>query len=245
MNLPFILHVLALTTLFACNTPKVSTNKSAKDPQEAEWVIKFQRGPCFGDCPVYTFYLMSDHNGLIESRQNLLEPGWYHADLDQETVHEILMDIESERWWNEDLRNEPEIADLPSTSILYKHKDGLRRKSITSRMTDQSSRILRKFSTLVSDTRWEPTNLRPLHPDLPEPTEVIVQLKENVSIKTWMTKYESFGIRLVRRVSPNMSFYVVAKDPQKRAANDFLQYIKLDPDVIEAQWDRPLTTRGE
>jgi len=228
----------------SCHTYRASTTKTDTEPDWAPWVIKYERGPCYGQCPVFVFFLLSDHHGLIEVKGNLLEPGWYVADLDQEAVHEILMDIESESWWNPDYGDVPEIADLPGLSILYKHKDGLRWIAVKGRFTDEMGKVFQKLDHLVTEARWKPTTLRPVDPDVPEPTDVIVQLKEGVDVHTWMKQYDSFGIRLKKKINPKMQFYVVSKDPDLRSANDFLQYLKLDPDVIEAQWDYPVSQRN-
>lgn len=239
--------LLLLIPVLSCKLAK-NTNTQVPESQTewVPWVIKYERGPCFGECPVYTFYLLADYSGLVESRYNLLDPpGWYASPLDQEEVHAILMDLEPEAWWHEDLSALPEISDLPVMSLLYKHKEGLRWYAVQSKMSDQSSRIFQKLDHLVREARWVTTTKRPIDPDVPEPTDVIVQLKEGVDIHTWMSRYDRFGIKLKRKVSPNQSYYVVSKDPGMGTANDFLQYIKLDPDVINAQWDQSLSPRKE
>ena len=237
--------VLSLFALASCHIAKETSSVEGDAPQWAPWVIKYERGPCFGECPVYEFYILSDCTGLVESKHNLLEPGWYHADLDQESIHQILSDIEPTTWWNEDMSEQPEIADLPTSNIVYKHKDGLRWMSVQGQISNQVADVFQKIEHLVREARWTPSALRPFQPDVAEPTDVIVQLKEGVNVQDWMKKYDRFGIKLKKRVSPQMQFYVVSKDPGKGVANDFLQFIKLDPDVMEAQWDHPVTPRGE
>jgi len=243
----FHLHIFSFTlvALTSCHLSKNTSSVQDNTTQWSPWVIKYERGPCFGECPVYVFYILSDHTGLIEVKHNLMEPGLYHAPLDQEAIHQVLTDIEPELWWNEDLGDEPEIADLPTASIVYKHKDGLRWMSIQGRISDQVADVFQKVDHLVLDASWAPTALRPLQPAVPEPTDVIVQLKEGVEIHEWMKKYEHFGIKLKKRVTPNMQYFLVAKDPGMGAANDFLQYIKLDPEVVGAQWDGATSPRGQ
>lgn len=241
----FYISGLSLVTLVSCHLSKGTSTVQDNTTQWSPWVIKYERGPCFGECPVYIFYLLTDHTGLIEVKHNLLEPGWYHAPLDQEAIHQILTDIEPESWWNEDLSGQPEIADLPSASIVYKHKDGLRWMSVQGRISDQVNSVFQKVNHLVTEARWTPSALRPFQPTVAEPTDVIVQLKEGVVIQEWMKKYEHFGIKLKKKVTPHMQYYVVSKDPGMGDANDFLQYIKIDPDVVDAQWDKALTPRGQ
>jgi hypothetical protein len=245
MNYSLLTLMTIVLTGMSCHLSKTTTSGAAPEvePEWVPWEIKYERGPCFGECPVYVFYLLSDHHGLVESRYNLLEPGWYEADLDQEAVHQILMDIEPESWWNEDLSDLPEIADLPVMSILYKHKDGLRWFSVRGKISNQIADVQQKIEHLVREARWKVTTRRPLNPDVPEPTDVIVQLKDGVDIQDWMRKYERFGIRLKKRIAPHQPYYLVSKDPGMGDANDFLQYIKHDEEVIDAQWDQALSPR--
>ena len=246
MNYKQLFFLTLLICCQSCQPYKAGSATSDKDKEQESvpWVMKYERGPCFGECPVYIFYLLSDHHGLVEVKANLLEPGWYTADLDQEAVHEILTDVEPESWWHPDLGEVPEIADLPGMSLLYKHQEGLRWMAVGGRYTPAIGDVFQKLSHLVSEARWKPTNLRPIQPDVPEPTDVIVQLKEGVDIQTWMGKFDNFGIKLKKRITPKMQFYLVTKEPGVGSANDFLQYIKLDPDVIEAQWDQPVSQRN-
>ncbi len=229
--------------LISCHLSKTSNAAPDAEPQWMPWVIKYERGPCFGQCPVYEFYLLEDNSGLIEVKQNLLEPGWYHADLDQEAVHDILMDIEPRSWWKEDISGLPEIADLPSMSMIYKHKDGLRRFAVKGRISDPVSRVFQKVEHLVRESRWTITTMRPLVPDLPEPTDVIVQLRDGVDVQVWMKKYSTFGIKLKKRVAPHQQYFVVTKHPEMGSSNDFFQYLKLDDEVVDAQWDEELSPR--
>jgi Domain of unknown function (DUF6438) len=243
--IPLLLFFMAIFSGLACKSSKKSADGGISVNSSSDWVLRFDRGPCFGQCPVYTFYLLSDYSGLIEVKANLLEPGWYQANLDQEAVHEIIMDIEPESWWNDDLSDEPEIADLPFTQLAYKHQDGLRFLEVRNKLSHQTGNVFQKVGHLVQEARWVPTTNRPKEPDIQQPTDIIVQLKEGVDVQQWMKKFESFGMQLKKKVAPRLSYYVVSMKPGSYTPSDFLQAIKADADVVDAQWDKPLTSRGQ
>lgn len=241
-NIYFLIIVFIATA--ACKTKTVPAETTKIETGIKPFVLKFDRGPCFGKCPVYTFYLLSDNRGILHHQANLLDTaGWYITNPDQEAVVEILELLEPQDWWMQDLSNFPEISDLPSTTLTYHHPGGMRTISIQSRTTESLENVFEKFTHLVNDSKWEPTLIRPLEIQPRLQTDVIVHLKEGVDINTWMTKFERYGIYLKKRLSPNQSFYLVARDVEKGNANDFLQYIKRDPDVIEAQWDTQVQRR--
>src|SRR5688572_23536327 len=103
----FHMLILLMTVLFSCSTPKPNPITSQTDTLK-NFVLKYDRSPCFGTCPVYSFYILNDHTGLVNSKANLTDTaGWYFANLDQETIVEILELIEPVEWWSPDLGNEP------------------------------------------------------------------------------------------------------------------------------------------
>jgi hypothetical protein len=243
----FGLHtiILLIVGLFcSCQSSKKIAAPDQLSNELVSWVFKYDRSPCFGQCAVYTFYLLTDHRALIDVKSNLLEPGWYLATLDQENIHQMLAEMESSLWWYEDISDQPEIPDLPVMSLLYKHEDGIRGLAIQGKISDPVSRFIQTLSHLIQEGRWVETTLRPLNPVVPDYTHAIVQLKKGVQLSEWMRKFESFGIQLVRRVAPRLHYYVVSKDPATGTAHDFLQAIRLDPDVIEAQWDQEVHPRN-
>lgn len=241
----FLTASVMIMALLSCATKKTAVVQSGQ-PGLKPYVLKYNRGPCFGECPVYTFYLLDDHTGLVHAKANLMDTaGWYYSNLDQESIVEILELIEPGEWWSQNLGDEPEIADLPVTSITYMHRQGCRKLVIQSRTNNIIENVFGKLNHLVTEGRWIKTNLRPLEVAEEPLTDVIVQLKAGIDINEWMKKFESFGMHLKKRLSPNQQYYLVTKDPAKGDSNDFLQYIKSDPDVVAAQWDRPVEPRKE
>ncbi|MEO5905441.1 MAG: DUF6438 domain-containing protein, partial [Saprospiraceae bacterium] len=112
-----LIYIFPLLLSFACTATKSNSSSTNKDGVQP-YVLKFDRGPCFGTCPVYSFYVLKDHNGLVHSKANLTDTaGWYYANLDQEALAEILDLIEPQQWWFPDLGHQPEIADLPSYNM--------------------------------------------------------------------------------------------------------------------------------
>lgn len=234
----------ACMIIISCKTQKQNHNDVEENTDAKQFVLKYDRSPCFGQCPVYTFYLLNDHTALVYAKANLMDTaGWYFARPDQESIVEILELIEPQEWWLQDLKDEPEIADLPSISLIYHHPQGNRTVSIQSRTSHEYEIVFGKLNHIVTESRWTPTDLRPDEKAGKELTDVIVLLKKEVDINEWMKKFDAFGIRLIKRLAPNQQYYLVEKDPAKGHANDFLQLIKRDPDVIDAQWDKELEER--
>ena len=250
MELTFLKHgafsllVLCVFTSNACKSNRMGKPVADNNVASLPYVLKYERGPCYGTCPVYAFYILNDHTGLVHAKANLLDTaGWYAADLDDETIAEILELIEPTAWWSPELGDQPDIADLPAHSLTYQHNSGTRQLHIKSRMNTELQNVFTKINHLVTESHWKHTTARPIELAIPEPTDVIVHLKPGVDINAWMKKYDSYGIHLKKKIAPNQQYYLIAKDPAKGVANDFLQHIKLDADVVNAQWDHKTELR--
>jgi len=239
LSLLFIVGFAAITTSCKCTKHTSSSEQgvSSAAPAPGTWILKYDRGPCFGTCPVYVFYLMGDHHGLVQVKANLMTPGWYYGELAQEELEQLLTMLESDRYWHPDLRDQPEISDQPSHHLEYKHPSGLRTLDAQSKFNNDLSNLFSKLNHLVSEAKWEATTLRPI--DVPPSTNLdfIVQLKPDIDPVTWIKKYDSFGAAVKKKISPSQTFYLVSKDPAKGSADEFFQLLKKDQDLIGVQLD--------
>lgn len=230
-----------------CTTTKgkTSTGDVGRATYDQSWVLKFSRGACFGQCPVFDFYLLEDHSGLVQSRGYWLDAGWYRSSLDQEALDEMLTMLEPQSLWSLGDDTGPEIADLPSMEIAYRHPDGWREYTANSRTPDQWLDLFSRIYTLVNEQHWEPLDVETAVEPAPGNTDVIVRLDENTDIVKWLAKYQRYGIMMKRRLSPSMPLYVFSRDPKRGDADDFFRDLQSDPQVIQVQWDRPVVRRGE
>ena len=241
----FLIGFAAITISCKCtkHTSASDTAVLSAAPAPGTWTLKYDRGPCFGYCPVYVFYLLNDHHGLLQVEANLMTPGWYYGELNQEEIEQLLTMLESDRYWHPDLRDQPDISDQPSHHLEYKHPSGLRTLDVQSKYNTDLSDLFRKLNHLVTETKWEATTLRPI--DVPPSTNLdfIVQLKPDIVPETWIKKYTSFGAMIKKKISPSQTFYLVSKDPAKGTADEFFQLLKKDQDLIEVQLDSQTENR--
>lgn len=239
-----ILFILIILSFVSCKSKKMATTVDDTKALPGSWIIKYERGPCFGKCPVYNFYLLADHTGLIQVKENLTQPGWYAASLDQKEVDALLKTLESDKCWHPDLTDQPTISDQPSHHLEYKHPSGLRTLDIQSRYNTDLSNLFRELNHLAVESKWEPTDLRPLGVTNAEALDLIVQLKEGVDIHQWIKKYDTaFGATVKKKISPSQTFYLITKDPGKGTSDAFYNALKKDSDLIGVQFDSKTSQR--
>ena len=228
----------ASSFITACKSKKAATTTDTTIDPPGSWVLQYDRGPCFGKCPVYTFYLLKDHTGLMQVKQNLMQPGWYAAPLDQKEVDALLALLESDKYWHPDLSDQPSISDQPSHYLEYHHPSGVRTLTITDRFNTDLSNLFKELNHMATESKWETTSLRPVGVQASSTADLIVQLKPGVDANAWIKKYESiYGATIVKRISPSQDFYLITKDPAKGSIDAFYQALKMDRYALDVSFD--------
>jgi hypothetical protein len=189
---------------------------------------------------VYTFYLLKDHTGLMQVKQNLMQPGWYAAPLDPREVDALLSMLESDKYWHPDLSDQPSISDQPSHYLEYHHPAGDRRLTITDKINTDLSNLFKELNHLATESKWQTTSLRPVGPETTHSAnDIIVQLEEGVDVNTWLKNYQSnYGATVKRKISPNQNFYIITKDPAKGSIDSFYQALKRDRYIVSVSFDK-------
>jgi hypothetical protein len=242
----YLFIIICAAPVLSCKcTKKTTTSDPTSSSSPGTWLLKYDRGPCFGYCPVYTFYLLKDHQGLVQVKANLLTPGWYYAALDQKEVDQLLKMLESDRYWHPDLTDQPDISDQPSHHLEYRHPSGLRVLDVQSKFNTDLSDLFRKLNHLVEETKWDTTSLRPIDAASTAGLDLIVQLKEGIDPNTWIKKYASFGAMVKKKIAPQQNYYLITKDPAKGTSDEFYQTLKRDPDLIGVQFDSQTEKRSK
>ena len=211
------------------------------DSTGVDWQLMYDRGPCYGFCPIYTFYLLDDCRAIVESKGHFLDTGWYETTLEKSKVKEILNTLNKESFWHPEFSDVPAISDLPSHHLIYLHENGKRELKIHTHITEALTEFFQSFTGMVESAKWETTSLRPKYFEASR--NIIVQLKPGVEISNWVRRYNYAGVYVVKRIAPNQSYYLVSKDSNVYSFEDFFQALKTDEELIGAEWDKTLDKR--
>lgn len=237
------IHFVILASLLLSNwhcSPKNLPSGTAEAP--LDWIVRYSRGPCFGQCPVFELYLAKDGTALLHARSNMLEPGWYIGRIPRAEVREVTGTIDPPGFWTEPADEQPEIADLPSMHLVYRDGQTVRQLQAKGRMTDDMSRAFQMLDNVMAHTAWSLAECRPV-PWQETTDAVIVQFKPGVLPEVWLSEHHVLGLRLERTISRRTGHYLFKLTRADIEPNDVLQHVRQDPDVIGAQWDHPLQPR--
>jgi hypothetical protein len=236
--LPLFLACLLLST-WQCSSKTVPAETANA---QLDWIVRYSRGPCFGQCPVFELYLAKDGTAILHARANMLEPGWYAGRVPRAEVKEVTRVIDPPGFWTKPAEDQPEIADLPSMHLVYRDGRTVCQLQAKGRMTDDMSRVFLMLDNMMAHTAWTPTDRRPV-PWQETTDAIIVQLKPGVLPEVWLSEYHAMGLRLERVIAQRTGHYLFKLTRADVEPNDILQHVRQDPDVIGAQWDHPVQPR--
>ena len=114
---------IALFAFLLCIVPM---SLAAYDPQSV--VIRIERGPCFGTCPVYKMTLYGDGTVRYDGKDHVSARGSQTAVIAPEKVKELAGEIERSGFFNlRDFYTEVSVTDAP-TVFLYIAVDGKKKQ---------------------------------------------------------------------------------------------------------------------
>lgn len=236
----WIFMLLTVIPFVGCQSKKAVSHQGVQKV-DFNWNVRYDRGACFGKCPVYTLYLRDDGQAYLNTRANYLSPGWYYANAEPKEVKKLIKELTASKFWETDLSSQPEIADIPSYSLTLRKKKEKHSIHTENRVADGLVRTFNRIDDMLNGFQWKPSMVEVM--DMKDDGKnMLVQLESGRSIDTWLSKYEKFKPVLVRVVSTRSNIYLVT--PTRGSSNDFLQLAKRDNEVMEAQMDKEVRSRG-
>ena len=84
---------------------------------EGDIVVRFQKGPCFGTCPVYDIKIDDKGNMIYEGKRHVRVLGKKYKHLGEDVVNDIYEGARSINFWDMAEKYDDDITDLPSTLL--------------------------------------------------------------------------------------------------------------------------------
>ncbi len=160
----YLVFCLSLLLVFSCKSNKTASENQPEEQEraaQAEFapgtlVLSISTSPCFGQCPVYELNVYGNQSVEFTGKRFAHKEGTFHGTLTKEQFAELLelMD-EAELEKANDVYDNPDITDLPMTTILYTTDSG--KKSIKARydVPENIKSFINKTYELSKSIRWD------------------------------------------------------------------------------------------
>lgn len=239
MKLPLVLLAcLYLTT--ACETLLTGAQYKESVPK-----IVINKGPCFGQCPVYTMTVYDNSWVKYEGERFTDKQGIHVKKLDRLRYEQLVQAFENAKLGQYQRVYPAQVPDLPTVRMIYYDdagelqevvgKDGRPEKVVELEelldATATSGGWSAQDGSTNSATRSDGSAQRTAN-------EVIVQLAGGVNPNVWVIPYDRQGLKLIERIAPNRDYYLFQFDPAAIQATDLLDLLRRNQEVLSAELNK-------
>ena len=234
--IPFII-------LSSCNTARMETDQSKAIP-----VIVYSKGPCFGQCPIYTLTIyntgLAKFNGVRFTEKN----GKYEKQMDSKYYNELIKIFKENRFWRFNDDYGMELVDAATITISYSENGKTKTVKGKSKFPDKLKEIMTKLDTFEAGTEgWIQTE-KPVTAAKPETiieNQIIIKTGDGMILSTWLQEYKEYGVRLMRKITDSENLWLIRFDKNKINPNEMLKIIKADKYIAEAEFNTKISDREE
>ncbi len=250
-------YLLILMPVFlfmtACNSTKEAAQAKQMEEEDSMFLM-LKKGPCFGNCPVFTLSVYKSGLAELHGKSNLANRGKYKKQLTQEELDDLNLSCEDADLISMQDNYPSQIADLPLITIKYVTEDSTKVIRGKENRPVKLEALERKLSAIVHAEDWtlveapegEIGGITPPEEQREElvKTEIIIQPAAGVLLPKWIQKNkERYGIRLLDRVSAKKNYWLITWDQAKGEPNEFLDKLHRDPEIQMAQFNMTVEPR--
>lgn len=247
INLQLIGGAVALATAAIFVFTACKTTEKGTSYEKGEKIIEISKSGCFGRCPVYTMTVYG--KGLVEYEGQRFtdKMGIYTKQLPEAEYTTLFKAFKDANLWELQDEYNSLIPDLPMISISYFNKGSQKKIMGKEGRPEVLMNLEKQLDAIVAAEGW---NLKQAPDygleDNVIPNEIIVQLKDKVDIEVWKGKFVRgmMQTEVVKRITPNMNYWLIRYDVSAMPPKDFLAMVKRDDDVVDAEFNKKITTRN-
>ena len=218
--------------------------KNGKNLESLTKVIEMEKGPCFGRCPVFKLTIYDNGLASYEGERFTDRLGTYVKNVPSNSYKQLLQSFKEANLWQYKDIYRGRVPDLQTVTIIY--HEGAESKSIKGK--DGRPTVVMDLEALLdkiaNEEGWELKD-KPKQ-DLPAnviSNELIVEISNGIDINVWSRKYAKQDMQVVKSLSNNKLFWLVSFNDQIIPPNQMLEFVKNDPDVVSAEFNKKLNKR--
>lgn len=224
--------------LFSSSNNLASTNLEKLTP-----LAELRKGPCFGQCPVFTMVVYD--NGIVtyEGKQHTRQ-GMYIQKISDGDLKDLKTTLEAAKLWEFKDAYRGRIPDLPPVTVVH-HKDGQQKKVIgKDGRPEKVMNVQAALEKIENTNGWQLQDGGEKKSDLPDHivgSEMRVRVHDNVDIYVWARKYRKYGMKVINPISASTNYWLVGYNAQKNDPKEVLAIVQADLQVLDAEFNRQAT----
>jgi len=233
-----------LLSLTACRSKKEIVQIA---PDEVKYSLK--KSACFGKCPVYELNIYEGGRATLNSTKYMTNLGLSEKQLSESTYAELEAAFASS-----DFHSYPDtipslIPDLPSVWVTY--FDGTTKKIVYGKegRPEAVVELEKMMNAIAMSDGW--TTIKPVSkPKVHDSNQGVIEsqlimqpIEDKEITDNWLRRYKQHNLKLIKRLSPDLNYYLLEYDTTTIEPASMLELIQDDPAVKLVQFNKAVTMR--
>ena len=228
----------SILLFFSCKT-----SERLNHNQEPHQIALLEKSGCLGSCPTFEITVFS--NKIIQFKGYAFVPvtGEDRDTLTDEEFQNISDAILNSSFLKLDSTYLEPIMDIPTTRIIARINGTTKRVSCNTDPPVAFIHVEEALTAPAMNRGWLKSVARS---QAGEELEWIIELTDNDSAEQLAEKYPHFELHLVKRISPNLSYFLYQmKKPDELSVDQVREILQSDPLVKAIELNRKLKTRSQ
>ena len=227
------------------------SGKYATKAKDGEVEMSLKKGMCFGKCPVYNLKVMKGGMAEISAQKHVQgKKGLYRKKLDKNAYNDLLKTFKESNFTQFPADYKSNIPDLPLVTIGYVVEDTLALVRGKEERPSSLMQLQYKLEKLAQSEGWDLIE-EYTRPDVKveeeKPTyilsEIIILPSPGTMLPKWFKSYEEYGLRVLKRLTPNQNYWLITYDEGKVKPEKILTMLKADDAISEAEFNKETSKR--
>ncbi len=208
--------------------------------------FSYTQGPCFGKCPVFTLDIKPDGIAHFDGKRFSEKQGKYTKKVSEAEIAELVALFDAANWFKLENEYNSKIADIAGINIKYRNGDMIKKISFRGNYPEGTPAITEYFSAIANSEGW--TKVESKDYGLPAGTianELIIKLKRDVDVNTFVASYIKQDMRLKKTLAPTMNMHLVTFDPNTSTPQEMIMWVKEREEVENAEFNKKVDVRED
>lgn len=225
----------------SCKTPKEFSELTKDDV-----LISMTTGACYGSCPIYTLSIYKGGFAHFDGERFTKKEGTWLKKINKKQFDSIVEAFEKSNYTSFQDEYESELADLPTISISYKSKTVRGKDGRPAEVVDLQSML---YKIVKEEEGWKTygqteksLEKEGMKKVMSKPQynykEIIVEPQKGHPLSRILAKYRTdYGLRLLKKISPNTNLWLVSYDKSKIEAKKMIEILKREEGIKTASFN--------
>ena len=248
-KLHLLLPLLAILLLLAaCKGPKKSTAETPVTDTKEEKIdmlteamdLMIKKGNCFGRCPVFEMDINADGSMEYRGKMFVERTGVWKGQLPADQLQTLQQQVAAADVFQYEEQYRSGATDFPTHVLRVTKEDQTKSVAGDFALPAPVKTIIAHMDSLGNEVEWKQYEAQVPRDAIPG--EILAKLSTD-SHQEIVNDLKDYGVRMKKRIAPNLPMYVFSFSPEDVSAGRLLVLFREHPNVEMAQFNQEVAER--